>query len=79
MAPGDPDATLSPRKTANLSIRFEYRPATLTDWPESEREGKTKPPTQKDLIAIAKRSRVWRWLTPSLPAGLRNLASRMLP
>ncbi len=36
-----------------LVIRFEYRPATLTDWPEDAREGKTKPPAQKDLIALA--------------------------
>lgn len=33
-----------------ISIRFEYRPATLTDWPADVREGKTKPPKQKDLI-----------------------------
>src|SRR5690349_20018422 len=36
-----------------LSIRFEYRPATLTDWPEEARVGKTKPPSQKDLTALA--------------------------
>jgi len=36
-----------------LSIRFEYRPATLLDWPEDVREGKTKPPAQKDLSADA--------------------------
>ena len=36
-----------------LSIRFEYRPATLADWPVESRTGKTKPPVQKDLIAIA--------------------------
>ena len=30
-----------------LAISFEYRPATLTDWPEGAREGKTKPPAQK--------------------------------
>jgi adenine-specific DNA-methyltransferase len=36
-----------------LSIRFEYRPATLTDWPAEVRDGKTKPPTQKDLTAVA--------------------------
>ena len=36
-----------------LSIRFEYRPATLTDWPAEVREGKTKPPTQKDLTVFA--------------------------
>ena len=40
-------------ENGELSIRFEYRPATLTDWPEDVREGKTKPPAQKDLIAIA--------------------------
>ncbi|MCR4304661.1 MAG: site-specific DNA-methyltransferase [Gallionella sp.] len=38
-----------------LVIRFEYRPATLTDWPEDAREGKNKPPAQKDLIALAAR------------------------
>ena len=43
----------SPRRTANSVIRFEYRPATLTDWPEDVRAGKTKPPSQKDLIAFA--------------------------
>ena len=36
-----------------LVIRFEYRPATLTDWPEDERGGKKKPPVQKDLSALA--------------------------
>ena len=36
-----------------LVIRFEYRPATLTDWPEEERAGKKKPPPQKDLIGVA--------------------------
>ena len=38
-----------------LVIRFEYRPATLADWPEGERKGKSKPPAQKDLIALAER------------------------
>ena len=36
-----------------LVIRFEYRPATLTDWPEDERGEKKKPPVQKDLSALA--------------------------
>jgi adenine-specific DNA-methyltransferase len=36
-----------------LVIRFEYRPATLTDWSEESRESKSKPPAQKDLIALA--------------------------
>lgn len=36
-----------------LVIRFEYRPARLDDWRAAERDGKKKPPTQKDLIAQA--------------------------
>ena len=36
-----------------LVIRFQYRPATLADWPEEERGAKKKPPVQKDLIAFA--------------------------
>ena len=36
-----------------LVIRFEYRPATLTDWPEDERDEKKRPPVQKDLITLA--------------------------
>lgn len=37
----------------DLVLRFAYRPATLTDWPESQRDGKKKPPAQKDLTALA--------------------------
>lgn len=36
-----------------LVLRFVYRPATLTDWPEADRDGKKKPPVQKDLSAQA--------------------------
>ena len=38
-----------------LVIRFQYRPATLTDWPEDERSRKNKLPIQKDLIRLAVR------------------------
>jgi adenine-specific DNA-methyltransferase len=38
-------------ENGDLVLRFAYRPATLTDWPESEREGKKKPPAQKDRTA----------------------------
>ena len=38
-----------------LVIRFQYRPATLTDWPEEDCDGKKKPPVQKDLSALATR------------------------
>jgi adenine-specific DNA-methyltransferase len=36
-----------------LICRFEYRPATLSDWPDDLRSDKTKPPTQKDLTSVA--------------------------
>ena len=36
-----------------LVVYFEYRPATLSDWPRYERDGKKKPPPQKALIAYA--------------------------
>ena len=36
-----------------LVIRFEYRPATLIDWPRADRHGKKKPPVQKVLSTIA--------------------------
>jgi adenine-specific DNA-methyltransferase len=36
-----------------LVIHFEYRPANLGDWPEVTREGKTKPPSQKELLSFA--------------------------
>ncbi|HET8580836.1 MAG TPA: site-specific DNA-methyltransferase [Nitrospiraceae bacterium] len=40
-------------ENGELVIRFEYRVATLTDWPEDQREGKTKSPAQKELTALA--------------------------
>ena len=36
-----------------LVVRFECRPATITDWPEGERAEKKMPPGQKDLNALA--------------------------
>ena len=36
-----------------LVIRFEYRAATLDDWPEQKRKGRKKPPQQKDLNETA--------------------------
>jgi len=36
-----------------LELRFEYRPATLEDWPADQRDGKKKPPAQKDLTTHA--------------------------
>jgi adenine-specific DNA-methyltransferase len=54
-------------ENGELVIRFEYRPTTLTDWPEDNREGKTKPPTQKEMTALA----VKRVLEMTDPAFLR--------
>ena len=36
-----------------LELRFEYRPATLEDWPADQRVSKKKPPTQKELTGLA--------------------------
>lgn len=36
-----------------LVLSFDYRPATLEDWPADQRVGQKKPPAQKDLTAIA--------------------------
>lgn len=36
-----------------LRIDFEYRPADLLDWPDDQRRSHSKPPSQKDLSAIA--------------------------
>jgi adenine-specific DNA-methyltransferase len=41
------------QEDGELVLRFAYRPSTLNDWPEATREGKTKPPGQKDLTALA--------------------------
>ena len=40
-------------ESGELILRFAYRPASLTDWSEAEREGKRKPPVQKDLTVLA--------------------------
>ncbi len=40
-------------KDSELSIQFEYRPATIIDWPEDACDGKSTPPAQKDLTALA--------------------------
>lgn len=36
-----------------LVLRFEYRPATESDWPDDERGRKAKPPVQKEFNAVA--------------------------
>lgn len=42
-------------ENGELVIKFEYRPATLMDWPEVEGEGKMKPPAQKELLLSAEK------------------------
>lgn len=60
-----------------LAIRFQYRPATLTDWPDDERDGKKKPPVQKELIAFAAK-RVLAVTDASLAPWISEL-SRLAP
>ena len=36
-----------------LVLHFEYRPPLLRDWPEEQRNGKERPPKQKDLLVQA--------------------------
>jgi len=40
-------------EAGELVVFFEYRPATLEDWPDTQRSGKSKPPAQKELNAFA--------------------------
>ena len=58
-APGDSGhdfiAEEDGEQSKELVIHFQYRPATLIDWPEEDRDGKKKPPVQKDLSALATR------------------------
>ncbi len=55
-----------------LVLRFEYRPATLSDWPEAARKGKTKPPAQKDLVPVAVR-RILAVADPSMARWVAEL------
>ena len=52
-APGDSGREFISEESGGLVVRFEYRPATLNDWPDDARAGKTKPPGQKELSALA--------------------------
>jgi adenine-specific DNA-methyltransferase len=36
-----------------LVIKFEYRPATMNDWPEDKRDDPKKPPVKEDLLIFA--------------------------
>ena len=61
------------RGASEFVVRFEYRPATLDDWPKGERDGKQKPPTQTHLLDHAEsrlaelaqsRPELRQWLAP---------------
>lgn len=56
-----------------LILLFEYRPATVSDWPEGIRDGKPKPPVQKELQDIAEQ-RVLTITDASLAPWLAELA-----
>jgi adenine-specific DNA-methyltransferase len=54
-APGDTGRKFISEENGDLVIWFEYRPATLADWPDDLRDGKTSPPGQDELIQDAVR------------------------
>lgn len=56
-----------------LSINFEYRAAQLTDW--DNQGGKTKPPTQKELIQIAE-ARILAVTGSAFAAQIAELAKK---
>lgn len=55
-----------------LCLRFVYRPAELTDWPEDRREGQTKSPEQKDLIQMTE-ERIFALDNPELFGWIQAL------
>ena len=55
-----------------LVVRFEYRPATLADWPVEEREAKRRPPTQRDATRLAA-DRFLATTDPSLARWIKAL------
>ena len=68
---GEEDGSHGPE----LVIRFEYRPATLTDWPEDERAEKRKPPVQNDLSALASKQ-IFEITDAGLAEWIAELAKR---
>ncbi|EKJ86151.1 DNA methylase family protein [Leptospira meyeri serovar Hardjo str. Went 5] len=60
-----------------LVISFEFRTASLSDWTDDQKAGKTKPPLQKELITIAER-RILAHAGASLAAWIADLSSRHL-
>jgi adenine-specific DNA-methyltransferase len=56
-----------------LNIGFEYRPATLADWPDEIRGAKKNPPAQKDLREIAAK-RLLTVADPSISSWIAELA-----
>ena len=56
-----------------LFINFQYRPATLLDWPAEQRVGKSTPPKQKELTEIAER-RIRAISGPTIQPWLDDLA-----
>ena len=75
-APGESDhdfiAEEDGEQGKDLVIRFEYRPATLTDRAEEERDRKKKPPVQKDLSTFATK-RILATTDPALTEWIAEL------
>ena len=75
-APGESDhdfiAEEDGEQGKDLVIRFEYRPATLTDRAGEERDRKKKPPVQKDLSTFATK-RILATTDPALTEWIAEL------
>jgi adenine-specific DNA-methyltransferase len=63
-------------ENGELVLRFEYRPAAISDWPEEARRDKTKAPAQKDLVDLAVK-RVLAITEPSFALWITELARRV--
>lgn len=61
-------------EAGELTICFEYRPATSADWPADQRAGQAKPPKQKDLAAFAEAA-VLACSDPELTPWVRALTA----
>ena len=61
----------------DLFISFAYRPSNLMDWSEADREGKKKPPVQKELTAMAV-ERVLAVFDPAMAPWIAELGKKHL-
>ncbi len=76
-AAGDSGRDFIAEEGGELVIRFEYRPATLADWPDDVRAGKTQAPYTKGPTRARRASECWLWPTPASHRGSQSSPSRI--